>query len=63
MIRGKTFGGRERVRVVRSEGEGIEEEEGPGGGVGCRCVRQRAAEALSVADRDTFAPELWNCVV
>lgn len=31
MIRGKRFGGRERVRGVRSEGEGIEEEDGPGG--------------------------------
>lgn len=47
------------MREVRSEGEG-EEEGGRGRG---RCVRQRAAEALSDADRDTFAPELWNCVV
>lgn len=30
---------------------------------GGRGVRQRAAEALSDPDRDTFAPELWNCVV
>lgn len=42
------------------EGEGEEKEEDRGRG---RCVRQRAAEALSDADRDTFAPELWNCVV
>lgn len=43
----------------RSEGEG------EGGEVRRRAggVRQRAAEALSDADRDTFAPELWNCVV
>lgn len=51
------------MRGVRSEGEGIEEEEEEEGRGRGRCVRRRAAEALSVADRDTFAPELWNCVV
>lgn len=40
----------------RCEGEG-EGRGRPGG------VWQRAEEALSDADRDTFAPELWNCVV
>lgn len=44
------------MRELRSEGD-----EGCGGRGGC--VRQRAAEALSDADGDTFAPELWNSVV
>lgn len=60
--------GRDKVRVVGKEREsewgrwrsGGEGGEGKGRGRG---VRQRAAEALSDADRDTFAPELWNCVV
>lgn len=46
--------GRCRSEGVRVEGEGRGRSRG---------VRQGAEEALSDADRDTFAPELWNCVV
>lgn len=42
-----------------SEGEG---EGGEGRREGQRCEAE-SSRSLSDADRDTFAPELWNCVV
>lgn len=40
----------------------MKEKEEQVGGEGQRCEAESRG-SLSDADRDTFAPELWNCVV
>lgn len=51
----------ERTRGSPKDGVKVSEREGRGEGQ--RCEAASSGGGLSDADRDTFAPELWNCVV